>query len=80
MRKGQFLFRLRKRSGLRDLLWRAVEQELIKQSLALQKHVPTGYTGDFLTLLSKEYPDLFLQGNRQRVLEELGSVNRAMAF
>ena len=74
MCKGQFLFRLRKRSGLRDLLWCAVEQELIKQSLALSTRAHR---------LHRRFPDAPLKrdlifsskGNRQRVLEELGSVN-----
>ena len=42
-------------------LARAVEAGVIQQSLELQKPAPTGYTGDFLTLLSSQYPDLFLR-------------------
>jgi hypothetical protein len=57
-----------------------VEREVIRESLALQASVPTGYTGDFLTLLSKEYPDLFLTGNAERIRDELGSQNRAVVF
>jgi len=58
----------------------AIENQIIQQSLALQKPVPTGYTGDFLTLLSGQYPDLFLTGNREVVMDRLGSVDRAMVF
>lgn len=61
-------------------LARAIEVEIIQQSLALQKSVPTGYTGDFLTLLSSQYPDQFLTANRSIILEKLGSVDRALVF
>jgi hypothetical protein len=64
------------RSGLAH----AIEAAVIQKSLALQKPVPTGYTGDFLTLLSSQYPDQFLTGNRGIILEKLGSVDRAMVF
>jgi hypothetical protein len=57
-----------------------LEEEVVKRSLNLQKPVPTGYTGDFLTLLSKQYPHLLVAGNEQRIKEELGSVNRALVF
>jgi len=64
----------------RAALGRAVEVEVIQQSLALQKPSPTGYTGDFLTLLSSQYPDLLLSGNRPDIVARLGSVDRAMVF
>ncbi len=65
---------------LRTELAHAVEDAIIQQSLALQKSVPTGYTGDFLTLLSSQYPDLFLASNRDVIVKQLGSVDRAMVF
>ena len=64
----------------RAALGHAIETDVIQRSLALQKPAPTGYTGDFLTLLSSQYPELFLSGNRGLIVERLGSVDRAMIF
>jgi hypothetical protein len=65
---------------VRSELARAIEAELIQQSLALQKGAPTGYTGDFLTLLSRQYPHLFLNSRREKLTEQLGTVDRALVF
>jgi len=57
-----------------------IERAVIKKSLSLQKPFPTGYTGDFLTLLSRQYPDLLMEGNQEILKRELGTVNRAVIF
>ncbi len=64
----------------RSALAGAIEKQVIQRSLALQKPVPNGYTGDFLSLLSSQYPDLFLAANQGILLDRLGSVDRAMVF
>ncbi len=58
----------------------AVENAIIQKSLSLQKSVPTGYTGDFLTLLSSQYPDLFLTVNQDVIQGQLGTVDRGVVF
>lgn len=58
-----------------------LERAVISESLALQRAVPLGYTGDFLTLLSKQYPDLFLEAQKPAIIEKLGSdTDRAVVF
>lgn len=49
-----------------------INEEIIKGSLSLQK-LPSNYTGDFLTLLSREYPDVFLTCNKEQILNALGN-------
>jgi hypothetical protein len=47
--------------------------EILIGSLSLQKSFPTSYTGDFLALLSKGHPDVFLECNKEKILEALGN-------
>jgi len=53
-----------------------IHEEVVKNSLSLQKPFPDKYRGDFLTLLSKKYPDAFLGCNKERVLDALGTTDK----
>ena len=58
-----------------------INEAILKESLSLQKSFPTGYTGDFLTLLSKEYPDVFLGCNKEQIINALGNKDqKAVVF
>lgn len=60
---------------------RKINESILKRSLSLQKSLPSGYTGDFLTLLSKEYPDVFLECNKDQIINALGNKDqKAMVF
>lgn len=60
---------------------RKINEAILKESLSLQKSFPTGYTGDFLTLLSKEYPDIFLECNKEQIINALGNKDqKAVVF
>ena len=60
---------------------REINETILKESLSLQKSFPTGYTGDFLTLLSKEYPDIFLECNKEQIINALGNKDqKAVVF
>ncbi|MGQ9723068.1 MAG: hypothetical protein ACUVXA_17330, partial [Candidatus Jordarchaeum sp.] len=50
-----------------------INESILKESLSLQKSFPTGYTGDFLTLLSKEYSGEFLKCNKKQIINALGN-------
>lgn len=58
-----------------------INESILKMSLSLQKSFPNGYTGDFLTLLSKEHPDVFLECNREQIINALGNKDqKAIVF
>ncbi|MGQ9847015.1 MAG: HD domain-containing protein [Bacteroidales bacterium] len=58
-----------------------ISKVILKESLSLQKSFPTGYTGDFLTLLSKEYSDIFLECNKEQIINALGNKDqKAVVF
>jgi hypothetical protein len=60
---------------------RKINGEILKRSLSLQKSFPNSYTGDFLTLLSKEHPDIFLECNEDQILEALSNKDqKALVF
>lgn len=58
-----------------------INEEILRRSLSLQKSFPIGYTGDFLTLLSKKHPDVFLECNKNQILEVLSNKDqKALVF
>ncbi|MEO0010045.1 MAG: HD domain-containing protein [candidate division WOR-3 bacterium] len=58
-----------------------ITREVIEKALSLVSPLPSSYTGDFLTLLSKQYPDIFLQVHKNKIIEALGNIDqRAVVF
>ncbi len=56
-------------------------KDIIRNTVSLQRSVPTGYTSDFLSPFAKQYPTLFLEVHQAALLEALGNTDqRAAAF
>lgn len=56
-------------------------QEIIRNIIALQRSVPVSFTNDFLSPFAKQYPSLFLEVHREKLVEALNNTDqRACTF
>lgn len=56
-------------------------EEVIRNIIALQRSVPVSFTNDFLSPFAKQYPFLFLEVHRDKLVEALGNTDqRACTF
>jgi len=53
-----------------------IVEGIIRESLKMQDPLPRKYTGDHLTLLSKDFPDLFLEVHKDRIKDALGNIDQ----
>jgi len=51
-------------------------ENIIRESLKIQSPLPRGYTGDHLTLLSRDFPELFLEVHKDKIKDALGNVDQ----
>lgn len=51
-------------------------QEVIRNIIALQRSVPVSFTNDFLSPFAKQYPSLFLEVHRDKLLEALNNTDQ----